>query len=137
MSGCGVGKRWLKFNAVGTLGILVQLAVLAALTSWLDIGYLLATGLAVEAAIVHNFFWHERFTWSDRWRAGSSLGRFLRFSFTTGALSILGNLISMKLFAGVLHIPYLLANGLSIATCSLVNFVVSDRFVFRPARAQN
>lgn len=122
--------RWLKFNAVGGLGIVLQLGVLEALTWGLHLNYLAATGFAVEATIVHNFLWHERFTWSDRSSSPGSVSRFLRFNLSTGAFSILGNLAFMRLFAGALHLPYLLANGLSIATCSLVNFVVSDRFVF-------
>ena len=58
--------RWIKFNAVGGIGIGVQLGALAALRSWLKLDYLLATGLAVEIAVVHNFLWHERYTWADR-----------------------------------------------------------------------
>ena len=58
--------RWLKFNAVGAIGIAVQLAVLTLLKSGLGLNYLLATALAVEVTVLHNFFWHERFTWGDR-----------------------------------------------------------------------
>jgi len=47
--------HWLKFNAVGAIGIGVQLATLAALAGGLRLNYLLATGLAVEAAVLHNF----------------------------------------------------------------------------------
>jgi len=127
-----VAVRWLKFNAVGGIGIGVQLAVLAALKSGLHVGYLPATALAVEAAVIHNFFWHERFTWADR-GAGQGLARFVRFNLTTGALSILGNIALMKLFVDGAGLPYLLSSGLSIAVCSIANFVVSDRFVFRTA----
>ena len=48
--------RWLKFNAVRALGICIQLAVLAFLRSGLGMNYLLATALAVEATVLHNFF---------------------------------------------------------------------------------
>ena len=58
--------RWLKFNTVGGIGIVVQLAALFVFRSWLKLNYLLATGLAVEIAVLHNFLWHERFTWADR-----------------------------------------------------------------------
>ena len=127
--------RWLKFNAVGGIGIGVQLAVLTALTSGLKMNYLGATALAVEAAVVHNFVWHERFTWADR-RGERSLVRFLKFNLTTGAFSIAGNLALMKLLVGVWRLPYLPANMITIALCSLVNFLVSDWFVFR-RRAQH
>jgi putative flippase GtrA len=124
--------RWLKFNAVGALGIGVQLAVLLALKSGFHLSYLPATALAVEAAILHNFFWHERYTWADQvqrsWQR--SLPRFLRFNLTTGGVSIVGNLALMKLMVGMGHMNYLVANGIAIALCSLANFLVSDRWVF-------
>jgi putative flippase GtrA len=124
------GLRWLKFNAVGGVGIGVQLAALAVLKGWLHLDYLLATALAVEAAVLHNFLWHEHYTWADRARTGGTFVRLAKFNLTTGALSILGNLVLMTLLVGAVHLQYLLANAITIAACSLVNFVVSDRFVF-------
>jgi putative flippase GtrA len=131
-----IAMRWLKFNAVGALGIAVQLAVLLGLKTGLHLSYLLATALAVEAAVVHNFLWHERYTWADRvqpsWRR--SLPRFLRFNLTTGGVSIAGNLALMKVMVGLGHLNYLVANSVAIALCSLVNFLVSEGWVFEKAR---
>jgi|SRR5215469_17116278 len=124
--------RWLKFNAVGALGILVQLAVLTILKSGLGANYLVATAMAVETAVLHNFFWHERFTWSDR-KSRARLARLAKFNLTNGAISILGNLGFMKLLVGGLAMNYFIANLISIAICSLMNFVVSDVFVFSRA----
>ena len=123
------GVRWLKFNAVGAGGIMVQLGVLAMLKSGLELDYLFATALAVEAAVLHNYLWHERFTWADRPTA-SSWTRFAKFNLTTGLFSILGNVVLMRTLVGDAHLNYFVANVLTIATCSLINFVVNDRFVF-------
>jgi putative flippase GtrA len=123
------GLRWLKFNAVGAGGILLQLAALAILKSGFRLDYLLATALAVEAAVIHNYFWHERFTWADR-QGGNSWLRFAKFNLTTGLFSILGNVLVMRVLVGGAHMNYFVANLLTIATCSIVNFLVSDRFVF-------
>jgi putative flippase GtrA len=60
-----LGLRWLKFNLVGTLGFAVQLGCLKLLLHF-QMNYLAATALAVEIAVLHNFVWHERFTWKDR-----------------------------------------------------------------------
>jgi putative flippase GtrA len=126
------GVRWLKFNAVGGIGIALQLAVLLGLKAGLHLNYLLATTLAVEVAVVHNFIWHERYTWADRsqpsWR--KSLPRFTRFNLTTGTVSIMGNLAVMRMMIGVGHVHYLIANGIAIALCAVANFLVSDGFVF-------
>lgn len=124
--------RWLKFNAVGGIGILVQLAALLLCKSGLHLGYLPATALAVEVAVIHNFLWHERYTWKDRvspsW--GMSLPRLLRFNLTTGIVSILGNLALMKLLVGLEKMNYLAANGVAIAICSLANFLIGEQWVF-------
>ena len=55
--------RWLKFNLVGALGIVVQMAAFALFFSALRWNYLVATALAVETAVLHNFVWHEHYTW--------------------------------------------------------------------------
>ena len=123
------GLRWLKFNFVGGIGIAVQLVVLTALKSGLHLDYLVATGLAVEVAGIHNFLWHERFTWADR-GAEASFVRFLKFNLTTGLFSILGNLVMMNVLVGAGKLNYVVANMITIAACSVVNFVVSDSFVF-------
>lgn len=125
--------RWLKFNFVGGIGIAVQLAVLALFRSAPHLDYLLATALAVETAVIHNFLWHERFTWADRpvARPVQSLARLAKFNASNGAVSIVGNLLLMRLLVGELHLNYVLANLVAIAVCSLVNFLLSDRLVFQ------
>ena len=131
--------RWIKFNAVGGIGIVVQLGALAILRSWLKLDYLLATGLAVEIAVIHNFFWHERFTWADRpaARPVQSLVRLVKFNAGNGAVSIAGNLVLMRLLVGEVKFNYVASNIVAIALCSVVNFLLGDRFVFeaeeRPA----
>ena len=121
--------RWCKFNAVGAMGIVVQLVALTLLKSGLHLNYLVATALAVEAAVIHNFFWHERYTWADR-ESTSRLIRFAKFNLSNGVISILGNIALMRLLVGAIGLNYFVANALSIAGCSLLNFVVSDRLVF-------
>jgi putative flippase GtrA len=124
-------RRWLKFNTVGAIGIGVQLAALAILKSLLHVEYLWATALAVEAAVLHNFVWHERWTWKGRIGKKGVLLRLARFNLTTGAMSIGSNLILMRLLVGQFHMPYLAANLLAIAATSIANFLLSEWFVFR------
>jgi len=128
-------RRWLIFNAVGALGFLVQLAALRLLIETWGLGYLAATAIAVEAAVIHNFIWHEHWTWADRGNPGraGAARRFLRFHLTNGAFSIAGNLVCMRIFMSTLPVNYLVANVLAIAVCSIVNYVLSDRLVFQPA----
>ncbi|MGA9475586.1 MAG: GtrA family protein [Terriglobales bacterium] len=124
--------RWLKFNFVGGIGIVVQLGTLALFRSALHLNYLLATALAVETAVIHNFLWHERFTWKDRPSAHrrQSLTRFAKFNATNGSISIVGNLLIMRALVGQFRMNYLLANLIAVTVCSLLNFLLSDWVVF-------
>jgi putative flippase GtrA len=123
--------RWVKFNLVGGLGIAVQLGCLALLRLWIN--YLAATALAVEIAVLHNFAWHERFTWKDRPSARRErLLRLARFQLGNGAVSLLGNVALMWLLVGRLHMKRIMvANGIAIAVCSFLNFALGEWFVFR------
>jgi putative flippase GtrA len=125
--------RWLKFNFVGALGIGVQLASLWLLVSALRVNYLVATASAVELAVLHNFVWHERFTWKDRGGRGVT-GRLLRFHASNGLISMAGNVLLMRLFVGRLRWNYFVANLAAIAICSLANFLAAELFVFRKSR---
>jgi putative flippase GtrA len=127
---------------VGGIGIGVQFGALFLLKGVLHFNYLAATAIAVEAAVLHNFVWHEQFTWSDRtntcgtkqnrlapwWRR--SLQRLLRFHLSNGIVSILGNLALMKVLVDQAHMNYLLANAIAITICSLANFLMSNAWVF-------
>ena len=126
-------KHCLRFYTVGAAGVVVQLAALALLKSGLGVGVLPATAIAVELAVLHNFFWHERWTWAYRTRLSTTgqPGRLLRFHLTNGLLSIGGNVVFMAVLAGRMRMPYLVANAITIALCSLLNFLAADRFVFR------
>jgi len=126
--------RFGRFNVASALGIGVQLTVLWWLAQELSVNYLAATVTAVLAAIAHNFVWHWRWTWADRAipLAGAPAA-LARFAAANGVVSIAGNLVLMAGLVGVLHLPTLAANILSIAACGLVNFWLGDRVVFRAA----
>lgn len=124
-------RRWLVFNGVGVVGFAVQLAVLALLLH-LRLHYLAATALAVEITILHNFAWHERWTWKDRPAGrGERLARLWRFHALNGAVSLGGNLILMRALVGGLGMPAIPANLIAVLACALLNFTASDRLVFR------
>ena len=120
--------RAARFIGVGAGGFVVQVVTLHALAA-AGLPYPLATALAVEAAILHNFLWHDRWTWADRpsegrWR------RLIRFNGSTALISIGGNVALMALFVGRLHLPLVPANLLAVLTLGILNFLAADRLVF-------
>ena len=97
------------------------------------LGYLAATALAVETAVLHNFAWHERFTWRGSAHApvAERARRLLRFHLANGLISIAGNLALVRLLVGWLGLNRYGANLIAIAVCSLANFAASEWYVFR------
>ena len=122
-------QRWVRFSAVGATGVIVQALILALLLRLHAVHYLLATAIAVEASVLHNFVWHRKWTWADR-RQSEIAPMLLRFNLTTGMMSLLGNLAFMWMLVDGAGINPYLANLITIAICSLINFVLSDRLVF-------
>ena len=128
----------IKFNAVGALGFALQSGALFVFTHTAHpVSYLAATAAAVELAVLHNFVWHQRWTWSDRpsLTTGETLRRLAKFNITNGAVSIAGNLVLMSILVGRLGLPITGANLLSVVACSIFNFILADRIAFVPALA--
>jgi putative flippase GtrA len=127
--------RWGKFNLVGATGMVVQLAALA-LFNRLAVGhYLFATAAAIETAVLHNFVWHVRFTWRDRRENSALLSQLVRFHFSNGLVSMLGNLVLMRILVDEAHLQLLVSNSIAILCCSIINFCLGDHWAFA-TRAQ-
>ena len=127
--GSTIIQRWAKFGAVGATGIIVQALMLVFFLQVVELHYLAATALAVEASVLHNFVWHKKWTWADRPQSCTAL-MLVRFNLTSGAMSLFGNIVLMFVFVSQVKISAYAANFITIAICSLINFTLSDRFVF-------
>lgn len=126
--------RWLRFNFVGLIGVAVQLSVLQLLI-YGKLDYRMATLVAVEMAVLNNFFWHLRFTWRERRlrSSGLVLRRLMEFHLTNGLVSVAGSWTLISLLVGRARMPVIVANIFSIAACSTVNFLLAEVLVFRNA----
>ncbi len=127
--------RWAKFNAVGVLGMGVQLAALGGFNRLLAGHYLVATCAALELTLLHNFWWHQRFTWRDRRSSTPRLQALWRFHVSNGLVSLCGNLLLMRVLVHGAHLPLLAANAVAIVCCSVVNFTLGTRWAFATPRA--
>jgi putative flippase GtrA len=123
-------RRGARFAAVGLVGFLLQVGVLAWLTAtgW---PYQPATVLAVEMAILHNFCWHERWTWRDRTDAyAGTWARLGRFHMTAGISSLAGNLVVTTVGVELLGLHVVGANAMAVVLTALANYLAADRWVF-------
>src|SRR5256714_14893382 len=131
--------HFIRFNVVGVLGFALQTGALFVLTHGpRPVGYLAATAVAVELAVLNNFVWHQRWTWKDRPSAttGETLRRLVKFNITNGAVSLVGNVIFMSILVGRLGLPIAIAYVMSVTACAVCNFFLADRIAFHVGSAR-
>jgi putative flippase GtrA len=110
--------------------MVVQLAALALFSRLMAGHYLYASVAAVELAVLHNFVWHVLYTWRDRRDDSALLSRLLRFHLSNGLVSMVGNLVLMRVLVQYVHLPLLISNGIAILCCSVVNFCLGNHWAF-------
>jgi putative flippase GtrA len=122
--------RATTFAGVGAMGFVVQLASVAALTGPAGWPIPAATAFSVEAAILHNFVWHCRWTWRDRPRERSAIiSQLARFHLANGLASLGGNVL-LSIVLTRAELSPVVANALAVAVMSVANYGLADRWVF-------
>lgn len=121
-------KQMGKFLIVGGLGTLVNTGSLVILYHQLHLALVVASALATELAIGHNFLWNDYWTFGRR---GLSLNRFVRFNL----VSLGGQCITVvTLWMLVRHIGlyYVIANLIGIGLAVIWNFAVNVHWTWGP-----
>ena len=126
-----IESRFSRFSIVGMMGALLQLLLIYLQTKCFSIGSMAATLIAVEITILHNFIWHQRFTWSDH-DPGTSrqIARLWRFHIGNGMVSLGGNALLMYCLVERLKAPIVPTAVGAIILCSLANFLLANRWVY-------
>lgn len=127
-----------KFLLVGAAGAVVNCAALAALAHGLRWHYLLAAPVAIEASILHNFFWNDRWTFKDRRRERPWATRLGQYQLTALA-GLAVNWVVLAVLVEGLRWRVLPANIAGIASATGLNFVISKLWTWKrqPSAAIN
>lgn len=114
--------RFVKFGIVGATGVAVNTAMLYVGHELGGLPLVLASALAVEIAIIHNFLWNNLWTFSQK---SIDLHRLVKFNL----VSLGGLLITVLVLYSLvewLDLHYLVANLLAIACATSWNFFVNS-----------
>jgi len=123
-----LGNRAAAFMLVGLSGVLPNLATIYALTQ-AGVGYLAASVLAVQVAIVWNFLGAELFVWRHR-RSGRAVRRFAWFV-AAGETDLL-RIPFVYLIVEVLGFRHsVLATLFTIVCAFLLRFTLAEKIVYR------
>jgi dolichol-phosphate mannosyltransferase len=125
--------RMARFAAVGALGTVLNLAVMASLVHSLSAHYVLGSIVAAEVSILSNFFLQERFVFRDlRGGARSQGGRLLKHLAFNNAEAAL-RLPFLVILVQLLHVPSVLAQAVLLALAFIARFLFASRVIYRPA----
>jgi putative flippase GtrA len=128
-------RRPARYFVVATLGAAIQgLVVTIAVSTGSP--PVLATVAGIEAAILHNFAWHDRWTWRDRPLLESRVLRLARYNAAMAGSSLLVGAIVSWVVIEALGGGLLVANGAAVAAGAVANYLASDRLIFRDRRAR-
>jgi len=110
-----------RFIAVGATGIVVNQAVLFALFGIVGIWPLVALMVAIEASLIWNFEWNDRWTFRGRTNGSSRLRRFALYHAVCAA-GIAINVGVFALLALGLGVNYMVSNLVAIVAGFATNF---------------
>ncbi len=124
--------RFGRFNLVGLMGAALQLVLLDLLMERVGLSSVAAAPISVEAVILHNFLWDERFTWRDPAPVGLRRRaiRLWRFHASNGLISLVGNTLLAYCLSHQFKVPPLASAATAIALCGPINFLVADCWVY-------
>jgi len=117
-----------KFAVVGACGTLFNLALMAMLVEQGRISTAHASFFATEAAIIHNFFINNYWTFRSRKASSSPVSRFFRFQLV--ALVSLVVSVGVALCLAQSGVYYLLAQATGIVCAWSLNYLTSKCLIF-------
>ena len=127
-------SRLLPFAAVALIGFVVQVILIELLSQTLSWPLAVSTMVAVEVAVLHNFVWHEQWTWRHRVMGTNRLQRLAMFHATNGLTSITGNVAFAEILVRTSALNSFSRSVVSVALTGMLNFIAADRMVFRARR---
>lgn len=121
-------KRLWKFGLVGGLVALIGSGLLYALVDFIELEKNVAYFIQAVVSLQVNFNLNYRFTWGDRRAQGGYWSRWLKYH-TARMFSVVFNQILFFLLLS-LRVHYMLALVAGIVAAIVLNYFMSDRFVF-------
>jgi putative flippase GtrA len=125
--------RGSKFLLVGWIGMIVNSSCLYLFKGILGFPLIPASLMAIEIAIIHNFFWHRHWTWRDRNgdKSQSFSKQLLTYNLMMGSVDLVVNVSILWVLTTVFGVHYLISNIVGMMCGPLIKFWLNEKVVFR------
>ncbi|QCU77647.1 GtrA family protein [Citricoccus sp. SGAir0253] len=121
--------RMTRFAAVGAIGAVLNLGIMAALLA-VGAHYLVAAVVATELTILGNFLLHERLVFHDL-RTGRPFWQRILGSLGFNNLETIVRMPVLVLLVDLLLVDSVLAQGITLALAFLARFIFTSRVIYR------
>lgn len=123
-----------RYAVVSALGAIVQLATVVTLGHATPLHPTTIAFLSVAAAVLHNFAWHERWTWRSRTRhAGSAWARLAAYASSNGLVSAAAGMIAAALITPT-SVGAAGASVIAITAAGALNYWMARKFIWSTRR---
>lgn len=125
-------KRFVKFCIVGGSGVVVNTGILAALTAFAQMDYRIASIIAIEAAIIWNFFLNDKWTFKKSTNKSNIFTKLLKFN----GVSLVGAAINWVVLIAItegLGIYFIISNLVGILVATAWNYLANKKYTWRDA----
>ena len=125
-------KKVFHFQLIAWLGTLVNLGVLWLMHGRLKLPVLIAGGIAIEVAIIHNFTWNYFKTWKVRVKhtVPDYLRLLVKYNLVTASIDFVVNLGILWLLTRYFGVYYLIANIIGQIFGPVFKFLANEFFIF-------
>ncbi len=122
-------KQFVKFGVVGVIGMIINLAVLYCLTTYLNIYYLLSAVIAFGVAVTNNYLLNKVWTFKERLK-NKLLSKSVKF-LTVSLIALSINIIFLYILTDILGIFYIFSQIISIGIAFVINFIGNKSWTFK------
>ncbi|MDJ0851162.1 MAG: GtrA family protein [Myxococcota bacterium] len=132
-------QRFLRFAVVGASGVFVNQGLLMLLHGHFGWPLLAASVVAIETAILNNFFWSSVWIWRYDYERSFRrlLAKLLQYQVATLFTSMVVNSGVLAALVYGFSIDYRIANLAGIAAGMGANFAAGELWIFRGSRARS
>ena len=123
-------EDFMKYSLVGVSGVFVNLGLYLFLTRYYEISEVVAPLIAIESALISNFFLNNFWTFGKRITQSRIRVKFVKFHLVSGFSALINYSAFLTLFL-VFGLYDILANLIGIGLAAMVNYLINSNWTWK------
>ena len=123
-------EDFMKYSLVGVSGVFVNLGLYLFLTRYYEISEVVAPLIAIESALISNFFLNNFWTFGKRITQSRIRVKFVKFHLVSGFSALINYSAFLTLFL-VFGLYDILANLIGIGLAAIVNYLINSNWTWK------